>query len=107
MTTGQNQRSAGGSDREAQPQQPPRSVPSFPQHPDQHSFLLQAVFDLKAANGRLEESVSSLKQTVQQTGTKIDTLRNIAYLVAGAIMAGFLLEGQIPTLISALLRILR
>lgn len=53
-----------------------------------HSFLLQAIFDLKGSFSKVEEKIDTLKERVEKLDGSVNTLEHTVSKVRGAIIVG-------------------
>jgi hypothetical protein len=53
-----------------------------------HSFLLQAIFELKGSFSRVEEKIDTLKDRVEKMDGSVNTLEHTVSKVRGAIIVG-------------------
>lgn len=74
--------SGGESSRAATPSRVAQSLP--PETAGSHSFLLQAIFDLKGSFSRVEEKVDRLSNCVETLETKVETINSQLTFVRGA-----------------------
>ena len=77
----------------------PSSVPEGTpyEHPEQHSFLLQAMFEVKGSLGQLTEAVTTLQGESKTQRDKIDGLKHLvsvalAVVTLAVVFLGWLLS---------------
>src|SRR5579862_6779911 len=64
------------------PPRPPEGSPAPYLHPDQHSWILQSVGEMRESIGGLKQAVQTLSERSGEQGKKLDSLSHRAYAFA-------------------------
>jgi hypothetical protein len=71
----------------------PVTTPSFGETAGQHSFLLQAMFELKGSMSEIKQSVAGLEAKVTTQTAALETIKKTLWFAAGVVSIASILIG--------------